>query len=176
MEGWSWLWVWEGETETKDSDTDWQRTAILTLFLNYILIPYSGSYFASLTGDSQLGSTGGHLAPYLSGHSPAALWIQLPSVCLTDEELTTTACSIYVYLCINNFIIPSYCFWFIIHMIYFQQSTHMSCHHVHTAGISCLEIPIWTICERSICDNEQYFYFRLSGNCLVLPISFLIIY
>ena len=58
----------------------------IDLFLTTLWILYSEPYiFASLMGDSHPGSTGCHLA-HPSEHSPAALWIQLPSVCLIDHD------------------------------------------------------------------------------------------
>ena len=86
-----------------------------------------------------------------SGHLPATLWTSwLPkSLLLTDwPQLTVTD---HGYPCMNNFILPTYFFKLVIHMICFWLSSHVGCPLVYTAGISCLEILTWRVCQRSIC-------------------------
>ena len=127
----------------KDLGTDWQRTAILKLFLTHIMILYSGLYvFASLIWDSQPRSTKSCLLPPIGTcqqlSESDSLW--LPEW-LIDH-------SIWRYLCIYNFITPKCSF----------RLSHITCCHssfVYTAGISCLEIPIWKVCQKSLCNSED---------------------
>ena len=128
----------------KDSDIDWQKNAILTPFLTYVVILYSVPYvFASLTGGSQPGAVRGRL---LSLWTLAGL---SPNPTPFGERLTNDR-SLCGYLCIYNFITPTHSF-----QLFSQYSTHVTCFCcflVYTAGTFWLEIPNWLLCQILVCN------------------------
>ena len=76
-----------------------------------------------------------------------------------------TDCSVYVYLCIYNFITSGHSFRLPIYV------TSCRCSLVYTTGTSCLEILNWLLCQRSICNILTLSLSLSLSLSLTLPLS-----